>query len=192
MTRTRGRPRKTDDLATRDRLLAAATEACVDAGFDAVTVANVAERAGVTPAAVYNHFADKSDLLYTAGRLAIARLNTAIAPTGDPAQAAHDVVDAFLRPSFRSSRRLILELHIASSRHPELAERLAEWHQEFAALAVQHSPEEPEAVLVEVKALFLLLLGCCHLEDLDALSTSPAALHELLGHLVDALYRTPR
>ena len=135
LTRPRGRPHKSDDPATRDRLLEAAAAACVEVGFDAVTLANVATRAGVTPAAVYNHFTDKDELLYTAGRLAIDRLNASMAPAGDTAEAAHAVVEEFLRPSFRPTRRLILELHLAGARHPELAERLAVWHGEFAALA---------------------------------------------------------
>ena len=142
LTRPRGRPRKSDDPATRDRLLEAAAEACVEVGFDAVTLANVATRAGVTPAAVYNHFTDKDELLYTAGRLAIDRLNASMAPAGDTAEAARSVVEEFLRPSFRPTRRLILELHLAGARHPELAERLAVWHGEFAALAIERSPDD--------------------------------------------------
>ena len=118
MSRPRGRPPKSDDPSTRDRLLQAAADACVEVGFDAVTLADVAARAGVTPAAVYNHFADKSELLYAAGRHAIDGLGASVVPTGDPARAVHDVVAAFLRPSFRSSRRLLLELHLAGSRRP--------------------------------------------------------------------------
>lgn len=186
MTRRRGRPPKSDDPATRDRLLDAAADACIEVGFDAVTVAGVAERAGVTPAAVYNHFADKAALLYTAGRLAIDRLNATVAPTGDPARAAHDVVDAFLSPSFRSSRRLILELHVAGARHPELAAHLADWHREFAGLSVD--PGGVRVPAATVKAFFLLLLGLCHLEELDAIETAAPALRSRIDRLVDALY----
>ena len=145
----------------------------------------------MTPAAVYNHFTDKDELLYTAGRLAIDRLDAAMAPAGDSAEAARAVVEEFLRPSFRPTRRLILELHLAGARHPELAERLAVWHGEFATLAIGRSPDDAVAATLQVKALFLLLLGCCHLEDLDSLETAPAEFSEHVGRLVDALYRTP-
>jgi len=188
VSRPRGRPRKSDDPATRDRLLEAAAAACVEFGFEAVTLADIAARAGVTPAAVYNHFTDKDELLYSAGRLAIDRLNASFAPVGDAAEAARSVVGAFLAPSFASTRRLILELHLAGPRHPELAARLASWHAEFAALAVLVSPEDADAATLQVKVLFLLLLGCCHLEDLDSLKSAPAAVSEQLGLLVDALY----
>jgi len=186
-TRRRGRPPKSDDPATRDRLLDAAGEACVDVGFDAVTVADVAARAGVTSSAVYNHFADKDELLYTAGRLAIDRLGAHIAPAGDPVRGAHDVAAAFLRPSFRASRRLILELHLAGTRHPELATRLAEWHREFAVLTVD-GDTAGDASTSTVKVFFLLLLGLCHLEDLDSLETDPSALQARVDRIVDALY----
>ncbi len=187
-TRRRGRPPKSSDPATRDRLLDAAAAACVDVGFDAVTVADVATRAGVTPSAVYNHFADKDELLYTAGRLAIDRLGADIAPAADPARSAHDVAAAFLLPSFRASRRLILELHLAGARHPELAEHLAEWHREFAVLSVDAGTDPDDAWAPTVKVFFLVLLGLCHLEDLEALDTDPSAIRARVERVVDALY----
>lgn len=188
VSRPRGRPRKSDDPSTRDRLLAAAADACVEVGFEAVTLADVAARAGVTATAVYNHFADKGELLYTAGRLAIEQINASIGPTGDLGRAAHEVVAAFLDPSFRTTRRLVLELHLAGTRHPELAGHLADWHREFAAVAVQHSPADPKDAAAQVKVLFVLLLGCCHIDDLDAIDGAPAAVDELVAGLVDALY----
>ena len=196
-TRRRGRPPKSDDPATRDRLLDAAADACVEGGFDAVTVAQVAERAGVTASAVYNHFTDKNELLYTAGRLAIGRLGAHIAPTGDPARSAHDTAAAFLHPSFRAGRRLILELHMAGTRHPELAAHLADWHREFAALSGDRAAgtREPggqgsgaDPSVPTVTAFFLLLLGLCHLDDLTSLGADPEALQERVDRLVDALY----
>jgi AcrR family transcriptional regulator len=185
-TRRRGRPPKSDDPSTRDRLLDAAAEACIEVGFDAVTVADVARRAGVTPAAVYNHFADKAALLYAAGRLAIDQLNANVAATGDPARAANDVAAAFLDPSFAANRRLIVELHIAGARHPELASHLADWHREFAGRSAVPAGNDAEAATV--KAFFLLLLGLCHLDDLDAIETPAPALRDRVDQLVDVLY----
>lgn len=187
-TRRRGRPPKSDDPATRDRLLDAAADACVEVGFEAVTVAQVAQRAGVTSSAVYNHFADKAELLYTAGRLAIGRLGAHVAPTGDPARSAHDAAAAFLHPSFRAGRRLILELHMAGARHPELAAHLADWHREFAALSDDPGTGTGADTTATVTAFFLLLLGLCHLDDLCALGADPEALQERVDRLVDALY----
>jgi AcrR family transcriptional regulator len=189
VTSRRGRPPKSEEPAARERLLDAAAAACVDEGFDAVTLAGIAARAEVTPAAVYNHFADKAELLYTAGRVAIGRLGASTVPRDDATQGAHDVVAAFLHPSFRASRRLILELHLAGRRHPELAVHLADWHREFAGLAVARSPGQDEAPDATVKALFLLLLGLCHVEDLESVDADPVALGARVDRMVDALYR---
>jgi AcrR family transcriptional regulator len=186
--RRRGRPPKSDDPATRDRLLDAAAAACVDVGFERITVAQIADRAGVTPAAIYNHFADKEELLYAAGRVAVERLAASITPGADPGRGAHDVATAFLRPSFRTSRRLILELHLAAARHPELAEHLEEWHREFAALAIKRGRPNDDAPAATVKAFFLVLLGLCHLEDLDGIKTTSAALGTRVDRIVDVLY----
>jgi AcrR family transcriptional regulator len=171
-------------------LLEAAAEACVEVGFDAVTLADVAARADVTPAAVYNHFDGKSELLYAAGRRAIDELGARVAPAGEPAGATHDVVAAFLSPSFRDGRRLVLELHLAGSRHPELGEHLARWHREFASMAIERSPKDARDAAADVHALFLLLLGCCHLEELSGLGTPDDVLVERIERLVDALYGT--
>jgi AcrR family transcriptional regulator len=47
----------------RSRLFAALAELVAEKGFDAVTLAQIAERAGVGRTAVYNHFADKEAML---------------------------------------------------------------------------------------------------------------------------------
>jgi AcrR family transcriptional regulator len=187
VSRGRGRPPKSDDLATRERLLDAAAAACADVGFDAVTVAEVAKRVGVTPAAVYNHFADKGELLYTAGRLAIDRLATSTVPADGPAGSAREVAAAFLDPGFRTSRRLVLELHLAGARHPELAAHLADWHREFAVPPADPGRSEDDRAAT-VKAYFLLLLGLCHVEDLAAIDASPTALQAQVDRLVDVLF----
>ena len=53
-----GRPPKIDEhgTPTRERLLRAAVEACVEFGYDGATLADIARRAGVSTPAVYSHF----------------------------------------------------------------------------------------------------------------------------------------
>jgi AcrR family transcriptional regulator len=50
--------------AAVQRLLSAASEAFADKGFHATTTRDIAARAGMSPAAVYVHFASKEELLY--------------------------------------------------------------------------------------------------------------------------------
>ncbi|WP_372594424.1 TetR/AcrR family transcriptional regulator [Actinotalea sp.] len=48
---------------TRTRLFAALESLMLERGFDAITLADIASRAGVGRTALYNHFKDKEDLL---------------------------------------------------------------------------------------------------------------------------------
>ena len=50
-------------LQTRQRLFAALSALMSERGFDAITLAEIAEQAGIGRTAVYNHFADKESLL---------------------------------------------------------------------------------------------------------------------------------
>ena len=68
----------------RERLVMAAVDLFTEQGYDATTVAQIAERAGVTKSTFFRHFPDKRELL-VAGQEALSRLLTegiAQAPTG--------------------------------------------------------------------------------------------------------------
>jgi AcrR family transcriptional regulator len=57
----------------RERLVAAAVDLFVEQGYDDTTVAQIAERAGVTKSTFFRHFPDKRDLL-VAGQATLSRL----------------------------------------------------------------------------------------------------------------------
>jgi AcrR family transcriptional regulator len=186
--RGRGRPPKTDDASTRDRLLDAAADTFADKGFEATTVADIATSVGVTPAAIYNHFGSKEELLYAAGRRALDELVTTMSATGRTPRRTTDLATLYLQPGMARARVLLLELHVAASRRPELAAHLAAWHREMAdwiATTVKGSGEDAGA---RIKALFLLLLGLCHLEQLDSLVADAASLEHEVSAMVDALF----
>src|ERR1700726_3986437 len=66
----------------RERLVVAAVDLFTERGYDATTVAQIAERAGVTKSTFFRHFADKRELL-VAGQETLSRLlaeGTAEAP----------------------------------------------------------------------------------------------------------------
>lgn len=179
-----GRPPKLDDdgVATRDRLLRAAVASCVEFGFDGATVVDIAARADVSAPAIYNHFGGKVELLVAAARWEL----TGLAPRDTSmAWAAPDVVRAFLSPEFRSTRRLLAEIHVAAARHPEVAALLDEWHAEQAARWVSTSGMDDDAV---VKTFFALLLGLCQVESLAALPARPSSLEQCAVTLATVLY----
>lgn len=57
----------------RERLVLAAVDLFTEQGYDATTVAQIAERAGVTKSTFFRHFPDKRELL-VAGQEALSRL----------------------------------------------------------------------------------------------------------------------
>lgn len=57
----------------RERLIVAAVDLFFEHGYDATTVAQIAERAGVTKSTFFRHFADKRELL-VAGQETLSRL----------------------------------------------------------------------------------------------------------------------
>ena len=63
-----GRPPKVDrhGTPTRERLLNAAADACVEHGYVGATLADIARRADVSTPAIYSHFSGKADLLVEA------------------------------------------------------------------------------------------------------------------------------
>jgi AcrR family transcriptional regulator len=175
-----GRPPKVDDtgLATRERLLTAAADACVEHGFDGATVADIAHRADVSAPAIYNHFGGKVELMVAAGHAALDRLR----PAGTPRRpSARQVVRTFLADDFAGTRRLLVELHLAGQRHPDVAALLASWHTTQAG----NWDGDGDAT---VKTFFLLLLGLCQIDALSALPGSAADVTTVAERLTAVLF----
>src|SRR5689334_22652053 len=59
----------------RERMVVAAVDLFTEQGYDATTVAEIAERAGVTKSTFFRHFPDKRELL-VAGQAALSELLT--------------------------------------------------------------------------------------------------------------------
>ena len=184
--RRRGRPPGSDGAATTERLLDAATAMCAERGFDGSTLTAIAERAGVSSTAVYNHFDSREDLLYAAAVRAIAQLRALAHEVDVPGIAA-----AYLRPEMRENRRLLAELHLASARDARIAGLLAQWHRDeadalFARLGAGQRPP-----LAAVKTIYLVLLGLCHLDDVSAVEVSDGDVAELAGIVIEQLLHAP-
>src|ERR1700712_2043614 len=61
------------EAGARERLVMAAVDLFTEQGYDATTVAQIAERAGVTKSTFFRHFPDKRELL-VAGQETLSRL----------------------------------------------------------------------------------------------------------------------
>lgn len=110
----------------RQRLVLAAVDLFTEQGYDATTVAQIAERAGVTKSTFFRHFPDKRELL-VAGQESLCRLlSEGIAEAPDGASAMVAVAAALERASTMmgpDNRELGPRIKAAVAASAELQER---------------------------------------------------------------------
>lgn len=84
-------------FATRERLIDTATRMCMERGFEAVTVAEIARECGVATATVYNYFPSKESLIFDVPPPLLEKLRVALAdPGGTPLDGMLLVLDGVL------------------------------------------------------------------------------------------------
>jgi AcrR family transcriptional regulator len=177
-----GRPPKLDEhgIPTRERLLRAAVEACVEYGYEGVTLADIARRAGVSTPAVYSHFSGKASLLVEA----IKHELDAIPRNRLPGAAGiREIARAWLQPSFSPTRVLVAELHCAAIRQPDVATLLAEW-QRLNAVRLAAAGLTP----VQARMYYMLLLGLSHVDEVNSLDVSLADTERVVEQLIDGWF----
>lgn len=72
--------RSTRGEQTRTHLLDAAAEVMIESGPEGFSLREVARRAGLAPSAVYNHFANREELVIATAIAAVGQLCAALAP----------------------------------------------------------------------------------------------------------------
>ena len=109
----------------RGRLEQAAMDLFIERGYDQTTVAEIAERAGLTERTFFRHFSDKREVLFRGGELlqeAMVEALAAAPPEATPMAAVHAALTA-VAPFFDERRdRSRLRQGIVDA-HPELQER---------------------------------------------------------------------
>jgi AcrR family transcriptional regulator len=203
MARTQSE-RKAD---TRERLLAAAAELFADHGIDAVSVDLVAEAAGRTSGAVYDHLGSKQGLLLALLDEWKQSLVTVIAAefelaTGLSERLRAVAANLIVDPSEETRRLLLLEreLTLRAARDPEVAAALrirgAEAHARMArgfaawmAAGIIEPIDDPDALATVFRAL-VVGLETHHRVDPGAvdLETATSALRRVLD--VPATHRS--
>jgi AcrR family transcriptional regulator len=117
-------PRWEPDAA--DRLQAAAFELFDEQGFERTTVAEIAQRAGLTQRTFFNHFADKREVLFGLGsefQQEIVREIAACADTLPPLDAVVRALQAAADTIFEERRAAVTRRHAIIDANPELHER---------------------------------------------------------------------
>ena len=188
--RRRGRPpgRQSGEV-TREHLLRAAAAAFAEHGFRGATLADIADRAGITTGPIYNYFSSKEDLFVAASRAALDALRGGAPEASvDPAEIAAQTARAFMAPGFHQTRRLLAELHSEATRSPVLAALLSEWHQEvFQGWSAEIREESGDRAAV-AKLYFLLLMGLTHIDALASIDAPQTELDDLVGRLTRSLF----
>ncbi|MEU0964273.1 helix-turn-helix domain-containing protein [Streptomyces sp. NPDC005917] len=112
----------------RLRLVRSALDLFGEQGYDSTTVAQIAERAGLTKTTFFRHFPDKREVLF-AGQEVHSRLLTegvAAAPdTATPLEAVAVALDALTASFTPEQREFAPRLSAVIAGHSELRERLA-------------------------------------------------------------------
>ncbi|MEO6089162.1 MAG: TetR family transcriptional regulator [Umezawaea sp.] len=137
----------------RGRLGQAAMELYAERGYDQTTVAEIAERAGVTSRTFFRHFADKREVLF-AGTDAVRELlvgafdavPAGTAPLGAVAAALNAVAELVGNDHEHSRRRQQIITTHAELRERELV-KLADWARALADGLRGRGVDEPAASL---------------------------------------------
>lgn len=175
----------------RGRLAQAAMELYGERGFEQTTVAEIAERAGLTERTFFRHFADKREVLFEGAAVLQARLVEGVAAA--PADAAPiEVVAAALRsiaPIFAERRPFARERQAVIAANPDLQERelikLAALATSAAAALHDRGVGEPDASLAAEAGIAVFRIG------FDRWVTAPDDGPEL-GDVMDELFGSLR
>ncbi|HEX4255041.1 MAG TPA: helix-turn-helix domain-containing protein [Streptosporangiaceae bacterium] len=144
---------------TKERLVQAALDLFAEQGYDATTVNEIAERAGVTKMTFFRHFPDKREVLFAAGQEVHSQiLADAIAAAPDPAtplQAVAAALDALAATFTDDRREFAARLRVVVAGQRELRERAASKHNGLVeatteALAKRGVPELTASLAAEL------------------------------------------
>ncbi|WP_328328710.1 MULTISPECIES: TetR/AcrR family transcriptional regulator [unclassified Streptomyces] len=173
----------------RERLVVAAVDLFTEQGYDGTTVAQIAERAGVTKSTFFRHFPDKRELL-VAGQDALSRLLTeGIAEAPGSASPLEAVAAGLERASSAMgpvNRELAPRLKAAVAASAELQERDALKSVSLAAAMttalVARGVPDPTAALAGELGVLAFKRGFAEWSDGDR-----DAKGELAGYTLAAL-----
>jgi AcrR family transcriptional regulator len=185
---------------TRGLLLESAARVYADRGFDGATLDQVAEEAGFTKGAVYDHFGSKENLLFAlldehlSGQ--IAEQVALFDPSKDTSERPRAGADRWMAELQENPElfRLFVEAWVHAQREESLKARVSAgmdaWRETLSDFGRERAAggqlEVPEAVLEQVSTLMLALgigLGIVKLADPDSVSS------DLLGAAFAMLIR---
>jgi AcrR family transcriptional regulator len=170
------------------RLQSAAFELFAEQGFDQTTVAQIAERAGLTERTFFRHFADKREALFAGADTLLADLVAALHATPRTAPPLAQVTAAlerlgeyFVDPERPRQRQAVINAH-AELRERELI-KLASWSAAFAATLRERGVDEPAASLTAEAGLAIFKVAFEQWVDQDGTRPLLRFLHDAADQL---------
>jgi AcrR family transcriptional regulator len=169
----------------RGRLQESAMTLFIERGYDEVTVADIAERAGLTKRSFFNHFADKREVMFASADALQASVLAALAEEASDLDPLHAAVQAFTRaaapiadyPEIARARRALID----SSQ--ELRERdlmkMASMTEAVAEALARRGTPRRDAILISQAATTVFTTG------VDEWAREPE--HGLAAAIQDAL-----
>ena len=152
----RRRPKGDKRIRTRAALVDAARRIIRQEGYDALTLAAVAERAGMTTGAIYGNFKNRTDLLMAVAEVSGAPIIAKTWPGMSFRELMRSTAEAVIGalPQRREAMVGTLGFHIQSLTHEDLREqgiqRTREIYQGAAAALKQLIPQEKWPMPAEV------------------------------------------
>ena len=121
----RRRPKGDKRARTRAALIDAARQIIREQGYDALTLASVAERAGMTTGAIYGNFKNRTDLLMALAQVSGAPIMARTWPGMSFRELMHETATALIEalPQRRAAMVGTLGFHIQTLTHQDLRER---------------------------------------------------------------------
>jgi len=123
-----GRPQGRTPSQTRESILRAARSCFVEQGYGATTFKEVAQRAGLTPAALYTHFNSKPDLYLSTIEYSYTPILPGFKAALETDAPFREKLGAILKLAVdlyeedRTTLAFIVGAHLEAKRHPEIAE----------------------------------------------------------------------
>lgn len=171
--------------ASRDAVIAAASELFAERGYEGVRVQDVASRAGVTTGTIYGHFPGRSELLAAAVDAHVGELLMSVVQGG--VTTLEELVDV-LGPRLIDDPAVAvgplgLEALIALRRDPSLVPLVTP----RVSAVTRQLAELPGSADATAYALFAIAIGAALLAPVTGIRPDPAEWEELSARLRDAL-----
>jgi AcrR family transcriptional regulator len=173
----------------RGRLEQAAIELYAERGYEQTTVAEIAERAGLTERTFFRHFADKRDVLFS-GAIALQQLMVGAVADVPDAAGPIEAVTAGLQAAgelLQGRRAFALQRQAIIAVNPQLQERelikLATLSAALAEVLRERGVSDPVATLTGEFAIAVFKAAFAHWVESDDDRELPHVIRESLGEL---------